>query len=498
MSQPFVRILRNTIAFLLLAQISTLALMGTGAGLPFTAASDSATEISSTDGSGEEAGTTTTSASSTTTSSTGESPPAVEAVITGTLGDDGWYTTDVTVDWTITDDETPATPGEGCVQQSVTADTTGTAFECTATSDGGSTTTVATIARDATAPADVTVTADRAPDHGDWYNAPFTATWSGSDATSGIASCTTTNYSGPDADGSLDGTCEDNAGNESAAVAFAFKFDATAPAVTATPDRSADHDGWYNAPVTITFASEDTNATCDEPVVYSGPDTATASVSGSCTDQAGNSASASFAFKFDATAPTIDLRTPSADAIYILNQPVAADYDCADLALVSCTGTVADGAALDTASVGTKSFEVVATDEAGNSTTRSISYQVQYQPAGVECGDVAGHQILRPIEADGSRTFNGGSTVPAKFRVCDFYGEPVTTAGVVEKFRLVKIGSSDTDQAPTPTNKKEQFRAGDSQWIYNISTKGLPQGEKLGYRIWLNDGTAIDFGFTLK
>ena len=86
---------------------------------------------------------------------------------------------------------------------------------------------------DATAPTGVTVAADRVPDHNGWYNRAFVASWSGQDATSGIDTCTTTNYSTPDTDsGSLSGTCTDKAGNPSAAVAFTFKYDATAPTLS--------------------------------------------------------------------------------------------------------------------------------------------------------------------------------------------------------------------------------------------------------------------------
>ena len=73
-------------------------------------------------------------------------------------------------------------------------------------------------------------------------------TWTGVDATSGIASCTSTPYSGPDGTGiSLTGTCKDKAGNVSAPVPFVFNYDATPPAltdVTATPDDAGARLAW--------------------------------------------------------------------------------------------------------------------------------------------------------------------------------------------------------------------------------------------------------------
>ena len=82
----------------------------------------------------------------------------------------------------------------------------------------------------------------------------------------------------------------------------------------------------------------------------------------------------------DSTAPTIDLRTPPEGAVYGLGENVAADYSCADEAggsgIKSCTGDVADGAALDTASRGTKSFTVRAEDNDGNIQTVTRFYEV--------------------------------------------------------------------------------------------------------------------------
>ena len=45
-------------------------------------------------------------------------------------------------------------------------------------------------------------------------------------------------------------------------------------------------------------------------------------------------------------------------------------------ASTTCSGTVADGAAIKTGSAGTKKFTVTSTDNAGNKTTQSVSYTV--------------------------------------------------------------------------------------------------------------------------
>lgn len=86
----------------------------------------------------------------------------------------------------------------------------------------------------------------------------------------------------------------------------------------------------------------------------------------------------------DTTAPTVDLRTPPSAAVYTLNDVVAADFSCADEAggsgLASCVGTVADGAPIDTATAGSHTFTVTATDSAANITTVTHTYTVDATP----------------------------------------------------------------------------------------------------------------------
>jgi len=86
-------------------------------------------------------------------------PPAITPTITGTLGGDGWYTSDVTVAWSVADPETEFTTA-GCDTQTVSSDTSGTTFTCSATSTGGTSTESVTIMRDTTAPVVASATAN--------------------------------------------------------------------------------------------------------------------------------------------------------------------------------------------------------------------------------------------------------------------------------------------------------------------------------------------------
>jgi hypothetical protein len=168
-------------------------------------------------------------------------PPVISLSVFGTQGDNGWFVSNVLVNWTVSDPESGITSQSGCGPTSISADTSGIKITCSATNGDGLPSTQGTnIRRDAAPPA-VTANGDRAADGGGYYNHSLTAAWSGNDGTSGIASCTSTPYSGPDGTGiSLSGTCKDKAGNISAAVPFVFNYDATAPALTAITARAND------------------------------------------------------------------------------------------------------------------------------------------------------------------------------------------------------------------------------------------------------------------
>jgi hypothetical protein len=162
-------------------------------------------------------------------------PPVITPTVTGTVGSNGWYTSDVSLSWTVTDDASTVSNTSGCGPSTITTDTAGVTFTCEATSAGGTEQQAVTIKRDATAPIVTTGSPDRSPNAAGWYSAPVTVTFTGQDGTSGIASCTATTYNGPDsATAGLPGTCTDSAGNTSGAQHYQFSYDATKPTLTPT------------------------------------------------------------------------------------------------------------------------------------------------------------------------------------------------------------------------------------------------------------------------
>ncbi|MEQ1785540.1 MAG: hypothetical protein ABL966_00695 [Acidimicrobiales bacterium] len=126
-------------------------------------------------------------------------------------------------------------------------------------------------------------------------------------------------------------------------------FNATAVARTATPGRS-----WFLG-VTNTTKINYTN--------NSGPQQVT---------KAANGATCS--------APAATITTPPDEATYMLDDVVPADFACTGTELVSCVGTVADGAPIDTATTGAKTFTATATAWDGGTAVTTHDYTVIAPP----------------------------------------------------------------------------------------------------------------------
>jgi hypothetical protein len=103
---------------------------------------------------------------------------------------------------------------------------------------------------DKTAPGVAAITS-RPPDYGGWFNHPVSVLFQGSDPTSGVASCSSATYAGPDAGGAaIPGSCQDVAGNVGTG-SFLLNYDATppaAPSVDARPGNRRVRLRWTTSP----------------------------------------------------------------------------------------------------------------------------------------------------------------------------------------------------------------------------------------------------------
>jgi streptogramin lyase len=185
--------------------------------------------------------------------------PIITPQISGTLGTNGWYVGDVSLSWSVVDSAAPVTSTTGCTSASVTIDTTGQTFTCSATGLGGSSTQSVTIKRDTTPPV-VSGTLSPLPDAYGWNSSSVTVTFTGTDSTSGIASCSSpVILSAQGANQSASGSCTDNAGNVGTATVTPINIEETPPTVSDVITDSVPESptGWYTAPVTVTFTGID-------------------------------------------------------------------------------------------------------------------------------------------------------------------------------------------------------------------------------------------------
>ncbi len=321
-----------------------------------------------------------------TSSATSAPPPAPpDPTCSPGPGDCGaWHTQSVSVTWSAAP---PGVTATGCGEVTITSDTSGAPVTCTWSNADGSRSTTANVRKDGSPPA-VSASADRGPDSDGWYNRAVSITFSGDDGTSGVASCSSASYSGPDTGGAtVNGSCTDHAGNTGGA-GFELKYDATPPAVEAKADRGPDKNGWYNHALTVSFQGTDATsgvASCAAPVQYSGPDSEKTSVSGTCQDKAANtSPPAGYELRYDTKPPVLGrIRTEVTSRGVVLKWMASKDTQSVTVARRPGLrgrklSTIYDGKAGSLTDRELKSgvkyrYTITAYDEAGNSSVKGVA-----------------------------------------------------------------------------------------------------------------------------
>jgi Thrombospondin type 3 repeat len=332
-------------------------------------------------------------------------PPTISPNVSGTLGNNSWYTSDVTVSWTVTDDNPVTTTG--CGATTITSDTAGTTLTCSATDAAGNTSSESvTIKRDATAPVIVGSPSPGANSIG-WNNTSVSVNYTCADGMSGVASC------GPDdtlsnegANQSSTGTAVDNAGNSAIAIVNGINIDMTAPTITASRVPPANANGWNNTSVVVSFSCSDALSgvdTCPSDIVKMN-EGAGQSASGTATDLAGNSAGASVNnINIDKTAPSITgSASPAPNSNGWNNTDVTVSFSCADSlsGIASCATPVVLGEGAGQSASG------AAVDNADNSASTTVS--------GINVDETAPSVGLVGGPADGGSYYFG--SVPAAQR----------------------------------------------------------------------------------
>jgi hypothetical protein len=153
---------------------------------------------------------------------------------------------------------------------------------------------------------------------GAWQTRPVTVTWHVDPVPATTTGCVSQTY----AEVSATVECSVSwspSGN--ASISFPLNVETSSPTATAAPDRPPDVNGWYNHPVTVTVTGTAFSgiASCTPAQSYSGPDTASTALGGTCTDNAGKAASAQLSFRYDATPPSLRVTSQPADGLASLS-----------------------------------------------------------------------------------------------------------------------------------------------------------------------------------
>lgn len=160
-----------------------------------------------------------------------DTPPAITSSVSGTLGSNGWFTSDVAVDWTVTENDSEISAASGCNDFSITSDQHAAPYTCSATSGGGESSETVTLKRDATNP----VVAYTGNAGAYTVDQTISLTCAASDATSGLSSSVCAGVTG-DAytfglgAKSFEASATDNAGNFANATA-SFTVSVTPPSL---------------------------------------------------------------------------------------------------------------------------------------------------------------------------------------------------------------------------------------------------------------------------
>lgn len=384
-------------------------------------------------------------------------PPVIVPTVSGTMGNNGWYVTDVTVSWSVTDPESAITGQSGCTTTTINYDTVGTTLTCTATSAGGTSSPSVTIKRDATPP----VIACTGPDPSAWYPSDVSVSCSASDATSGVASTSDVAFSlstsVPDnqeisSASTASRTVVDRAGNAATVGPYTFRIDKKAPQVSCIlPDQAT----WYAENVNVSCtASDDGSGLADSSdasfvlsttVAVGQEDAAASTGTRTVSDRLGHSTPVGpFTFKVDRKAPTAVCAAPPApltdDGWYGDNVEIVctASDDGSGIAgpsTITLRTSVPTGEEDAAASTGS----LVVTDVAGNVVTVGpFTFKVDRAAPAIACVPTSA-----PLTSDGWY----GDNVAVSCTASDG-GSGLATAGFLTLTTSVPDGS-ETDTAQT-------------------------------------------------
>ena len=302
-------------------------------------------------------------------------PPTIAGVVSPAPNTAGWNNTNVTVTWTCVPGTAPitASPSPSVVAtEGANQVVTGICVD----SAGDTASASVTVNLDKTPPT-ITATASPAPNAAGWNTTSVTVTFTCADTLSGVAGCPSPQTVTTAGAGQIvRGTATDVAGN-TASAQITLNISETSPQIVPVVAPLPNSAGWNNSNVTVSFtctAGAAPITSCPSPQIVT-TEGASIPVSGTVTDSAGATATATVVIKLDKTPPTIIPNlSPAPNASGWETAPVTVSFTCSD----SLSGVaVCPSSALISSNGANQPVSGIATDVAGNSATATANVNLE-------------------------------------------------------------------------------------------------------------------------
>jgi hypothetical protein len=265
--------------------------------------------------------------------------------------------------------------------------------------------------------------------------------------------------------------------------------DSTPPEMVPQVTGTLGNNDWYRSNVILNWKVTDsdsgitsTNGCSPQTLTNDTPGTAFTCFA---TNGAGTTGSNSITLKIDQSAPQINVISPAASS-YIVNANLTAAYACTDpvSGTTSCKGSVPSGAVFSTSPVNSHTFLVNATDGAGNTSTKAVTYKIEYDWRG----------FLKPAKNfPSTNVVKAGVTIPIKWQLLDANGQFITDltslAGTSHTPQPCQSSSVNTiEQTSAASGPVFRYDKTANQFVYHWQTKKSWVGTCRLFQVTLRDG----------
>jgi hypothetical protein len=366
-------------------------------------------------------------------------PPVITHTITGTPGTGGWYTSPVTVTWSVTAGSTITSPT--CAPQTISANTAaaGVVVTCSATSAGGTATDPVTIKLDLSVPT-VVATVPAATGANGWYITDIPVSWTvtGAGPSGIVTTCPSTVVSTETTGTTQACTATTGAGLSASGTTASLKLDKTPPVLTGIPTGLLGNNGWYRSNATVNWtATDNISGVANPPCTANTLSVDNAGTTFTCvaTNGAGLSSTLAVTVKRDATPPSIGYTGNL--GTYTVDQTVNITCFASDAMSALATNTCANinGTAYSF-TLGTNTYSASATDKAGNGSSATTTFTIQVT-AGSLCSLVERFVSQQGVAYSLCVKLDHGSWEPFRNELSAQTGKKISDANAAILLRLV-------------------------------------------------------------